>query len=256
MQLLAFGDRQLALDPSALQIDLGRNQREPLFPDVDVQLFDLPAVQQQFPIADRRVVLAISVRVLADVGVDQPCLVAEHGAIGLFELDLAVLGGLHFGAGEDHPGFEAFHQKIVVARLPVVAQDFDGCVSLCQFFISTRGSPIASMSLDGPSRANALHLSIAPPDGPENYDNMSFFNRLTAVFVTALLLAPMAPLQARTRKGDKYLAEGRAHEAKREWDAALEAYEKALSEDPPSCSTRWPPKRRASRPLRTTSTRG
>src|SRR5438270_5541149 len=61
---------------------------------------------------------------------------------------------------------------------------------------------------------------------------MSFFNRLTAVFAAALLIAPMAPLQARTRKGDKYLAEGRSHEAKREWDGALDSYEKALSEDP------------------------
>src|SRR4051795_2152472 len=61
---------------------------------------------------------------------------------------------------------------------------------------------------------------------------MSFFNRLTAVFLAAFLIAPMAPLQARTRKGDKSSAEGRGHEAKREWDAALEAYKKALSEDP------------------------
>jgi general secretion pathway protein D len=50
--------------------------------------------------------------------------------------------------------------------------------------------------------------------------------------MTAALLAPMLPLEAKTRKGDKYLAEGRAHEEKKEWDAALGAYEKALSEDP------------------------
>src|SRR3954453_22624062 len=61
---------------------------------------------------------------------------------------------------------------------------------------------------------------------------MSFFNRLTAVVATAVLIAPMVPLQARTHKGDKYLAEGRGHEAKKEWDAALDNYEKALSEDP------------------------
>src|SRR3954468_2396749 len=64
------------------------------------------------------------------------------------------------------------------------------------------------------------------------YDNMSFFNRLTAVFLVGFMIGPMAPLQARTRKGDKLLAEGRSHEAKREWDGALDAYEKALSEDP------------------------
>ncbi len=58
------------------------------------------------------------------------------------------------------------------------------------------------------------------------------FNRLTAIVLTAGLLGPMLPLEARTKKGDKFLTEGRIHEQKKEWDAALQAYEKALSEDP------------------------
>src|SRR3954451_17675789 len=57
-------------------------------------------------------------------------------------------------------------------------------------------------------------------------------NRLTAVVVTAALLGPMLPLEARTKKGDRYLAEGRGHEQRKEWDEALKAYEMALSEDP------------------------
>ena len=61
---------------------------------------------------------------------------------------------------------------------------------------------------------------------------MFIFNRLTAVLVIAALLGPTLPLSAQTRHGDKYLADGRAHEAKKEWDAALDSYEKALSEDP------------------------
>src|SRR5581483_9499991 len=81
-------------------------------------------------------------------------------------------------------------------------------------------------------RANALHLSMRAPDGPAKHSNMRFFNRLTAILATAMLVAPTVPLEARTRKGDKYLAEGRSHESKREWDEALSAYEKALSEDP------------------------
>ena len=62
--------------------------------------------------------------------------------------------------------------------------------------------------------------------------NMYLFNRLTAIILTAALLGPTLPLEARTKKGDKFLTEGRLHEQKKEWDAALEAYEKALSEDP------------------------
>ena len=64
------------------------------------------------------------------------------------------------------------------------------------------------------------------------YTNMLRFNRFMAIFMTVAMLGPMLPLEAKSRKGDKYLAEGRAHEDKKEWDAALEAYEKALSEDP------------------------
>ena len=58
------------------------------------------------------------------------------------------------------------------------------------------------------------------------------FNRFLAVFLSLVMVGSMLPLEAKTRKGDKYLAEGRAHEEKKEWDAALEDYEKALSEDP------------------------
>src|SRR5262245_11983983 len=61
---------------------------------------------------------------------------------------------------------------------------------------------------------------------------MPFFNRLTAALLAVMLAAPVAPLQAKNKKGDKYLGQGRMHEAKHEWDAALENYEKALAEDP------------------------
>jgi general secretion pathway protein D len=61
---------------------------------------------------------------------------------------------------------------------------------------------------------------------------MLFFNRLTAVVLAAALMAPAVSLEARTKKGDQYLAAGRKSEDRKEWDAALESYEKALSEDP------------------------
>jgi general secretion pathway protein D len=61
---------------------------------------------------------------------------------------------------------------------------------------------------------------------------MPFFNRLIAILLAAILIAPVAPLQAKNKKGDKFYSQGRIHEVKKEWDAALEDYEKALSEDP------------------------
>src|SRR5206468_379561 len=61
---------------------------------------------------------------------------------------------------------------------------------------------------------------------------MSFFNRLTAVIMIAILIGPLAPLYARTKKGDRAFAEGRSHEQKKEWDAALASFQLALTEDP------------------------
>ncbi|HEY1637895.1 MAG TPA: cohesin domain-containing protein [Rhizomicrobium sp.] len=65
---------------------------------------------------------------------------------------------------------------------------------------------------------------------------MSFLNRLTALIVSFALLAPIAPLEARTKKGDKFFSQARVEEAKKNWDGALENYEKAMAEDPAELS--------------------
>lgn len=56
------------------------------------------------------------------------------------------------------------------------------------------------------------------------------FSSLLALL--ALLLWAGAGLEARTKKGDKLLSEGRKAEHRKEWDKALELYERALEEDP------------------------
>jgi general secretion pathway protein D len=61
---------------------------------------------------------------------------------------------------------------------------------------------------------------------------MPLFNRLVALVAVAAMLAPTVPLEAKTRKGDHFFSEGAKHEAKQDWDGALENYEKALAEDP------------------------
>jgi general secretion pathway protein D len=65
-----------------------------------------------------------------------------------------------------------------------------------------------------------------------SWKNMSFFKHLTAVVAAVALLGQMAPVEAKTRKGDKYLAQGRIYEVQQNWDGALEQYQKALAEDP------------------------
>ncbi len=83
-----------------------------------------------------------------------------------------------------------------------------------------------------PYRELKFILSRALAKRPRMRPTIFFFNRLIAVVLTAVLLGPALPHQARTKRGDRYLAEGRDHEQKKEWDQALASYEKALSEDP------------------------
>jgi len=58
---------------------------------------------------------------------------------------------------------------------------------------------------------------------------MLYCKKLAAL---ALVLTLLTPLDARTKKGDKLLAQGRAAEIRKQYDEALELYEQALSDDP------------------------
>lgn len=53
---------------------------------------------------------------------------------------------------------------------------------------------------------------------------------LATAFLALMACSPL--LEARTRKGDKLLAEGRKAETRKDWEKALEYYEAALAEDP------------------------
>src|SRR5712691_8653751 len=50
--------------------------------------------------------------------------------------------------------------------------------------------------------------------------------------VGALALATAGALDAKTKKGEKLLRDGKAAEQKQDWDKALELYEQAVNEDP------------------------
>lgn len=62
---------------------------------------------------------------------------------------------------------------------------------------------------------------------------MRLLNALALSFSLAGLLAPgPSRLEARTKKGDQYLKQGRQAQLAEDWDNALDLYEKALAEDP------------------------
>lgn len=68
---------------------------------------------------------------------------------------------------------------------------------------------------------------------PVIHSNRSVFINLAILLGLAGLVVLLAiPAAGRTRKGDRFLAEGKDYEAAKEWDAALSSYEKAMAEDP------------------------
>ena len=72
VQFLTLCESDLALDQISLEIEPGRNQRQPLLPDLREEARDLVFVEQQPALAVRIVILAVAVRVGADVDIDQP----------------------------------------------------------------------------------------------------------------------------------------------------------------------------------------
>src|ERR1700694_323095 len=63
---------------------------------------------------------------------------------------------------------------------------------------------------------------------------MHVFYRLRAValLMAVLMLDPGPELFAKTRKGDKFYKQGQVAEGRKQYEEALDLYDKALSEDP------------------------
>ena len=125
VQFFALRQCQLAFDSSFFQVHLGGNKGQSFFARLPQEFVDLRAVQQQLAPAGRLVILAIAVRVLADVRVEQPGFVTRHFREAVLELNPAALGSFHFGSGKSDAGFEAFEQMVIMSGMSIVAQDFD-----------------------------------------------------------------------------------------------------------------------------------
>ena len=68
---------------------------------------------------------------------------------------------------------------------------------------------------------------------PVTYRNCSVFRSLAILLALAALVGCLAvPAVARTRKADRFLSQGKEREAHKDWDGALDFYNKALAEDP------------------------
>ena len=61
---------------------------------------------------------------------------------------------------------------------------------------------------------------------------MLYCKKLAALAMPIAMMVALTPVQAKTRKGDKLMSQGRTAELQKQYDQALDFYEQALSEDP------------------------
>src|SRR5436305_9559416 len=78
------------------------------------QGLDLPAVEEQLPVALGFVVGDVSLCVLVDMGADQPDLAVAEVCVSLTERDASVAQRLHLGSCQLHARLEAVEQVVVV----------------------------------------------------------------------------------------------------------------------------------------------
>src|SRR5664279_2843102 len=77
-------------------------------------------MQQQFTGASLVVVGDVSVRIRADMNIEQESLSVLDEAVGVLEVGLAFSDGLDFSAAQSHAGFEFLKQEVVMAGDSVV----------------------------------------------------------------------------------------------------------------------------------------
>src|SRR5579884_2177583 len=125
VKLLASPDGELHFDPAVFEIHLRGHQREALLARLAEQLVDFAAVQQELAPAIGLMIFAVAVRILADVGVDQPGFLTDYFSEGVLELNLALARRFHLGSGEGKTGFITLEQMIIVPGVPVITENFD-----------------------------------------------------------------------------------------------------------------------------------
>src|SRR4051812_20412888 len=123
--LLAPGEGELELRAAVLEVEARRHERQAFLLNLADQRFDLPAVEQQLAIPVGLVIRDVSLRVLVDVGADQPDLAVAQVRVRLGERDPAVAEGLDLGAGQLQARFEAVQQVVVMPRTAILGDRLD-----------------------------------------------------------------------------------------------------------------------------------
>src|SRR6185503_18940821 len=109
---------KLAFEAAVFQIEAKRNERETFFRRSSDELSNFASIQQELTRTQRVVVHVVSVRVRADMTIEQPDFAGLHESVGVLEVDLAVSGGLDFRTRKNDSRFKPFEDFVIVEGLP------------------------------------------------------------------------------------------------------------------------------------------
>ena len=123
-QLLAPGYADLDFYSASFQIYAERYQRQPLFLCLSNELSNFPLMQQQLPGPCRIVILAVAMRIRADVAVEQKSFASLYHCMAVLQVQPAFSNSLHFRAKQANAGFEIFENKVIVKGFFICGDNF------------------------------------------------------------------------------------------------------------------------------------
>src|SRR5262245_53050621 len=119
VELASARQPDLDLGPPGLEVEPEGDEGQPPLGYLAGEPRDLPAVQEQLPVALRIVVGVGPVAVGIDVAAEQPRLTVADGGVGILERHLAVAQRLHLGPPQNEPGLDGLEDLVLVPRAPV-----------------------------------------------------------------------------------------------------------------------------------------
>ena len=96
VNVLPFGQRNLALDKIIFQVDTRGDEREAPFLRAPRELVDFAAMQKQASVPQRIMVKPAARSIRADVAINQPHLVILDHRVTVLQIDLALSYRFHF----------------------------------------------------------------------------------------------------------------------------------------------------------------
>src|SRR5579863_281179 len=124
-ELFAAGQREFTFGHAIAKINFQRNESKAFLLNLAAQFIDLAAVEQKLAGAQRAMIPRTAGAVFGNVAIHEPYFTAFDFGVGVAQSALPFPEGFHFGADEDHAGFETVEKFVIVGGGAILRGNFD-----------------------------------------------------------------------------------------------------------------------------------